>query len=223
MTFHAALASPLGDILLCAEGEALSGLYFVGQSDCPRVPGLSQARRDTHRPSEGMLAGQQIRRFKAYRAESDDLFAPASAGQRLLPTEAGLANIADPHLLQGGTPDAVCALFRAVQAELGEYFAGRRTVFDVPLEPRGTDFQKKVWRALLGIPYGTVVSYGDVARAAGLTPQHGRPVGSAVGHNPVTIIIPCHRVVSGTRALTGYTGGLERKFELLQLEGFTLY
>jgi methylated-DNA-[protein]-cysteine S-methyltransferase len=223
MTYHAIMASPLGDILLCADAASLSGLYFAGQSDCPPVPGPPRHRARASRPSDGTLAGQEIRNFKAYRADVDDLFAPAPAHLPPLSAQPGASDAARPRLLQDDTPPEAVGLFQSVQKQLAEYFAGHRTVFDVPISLQGTEFQKKVWLALLAIPYGTVVSYGDVARSAGLTPRHGRPVGTAVGRNPVSIIIPCHRVVSGTRALTGYTGGLERKLALLELEGFKLY
>lgn len=223
MTYHAIMTSPLGDLLLCADAAGLSGLYFAGQSDCPPIPGLPRRRSRASRPSDGMLAGQEIRHFKAYRADVDDLFAPAPEHLPRFPPQSDTSAAVGPRLLQGDTPPAAATLFQSVQKQLAEYFAGHRTVFDVPVALQGTEFQKKVWLALLAIPYGTVVSYGDVARSAGLTTHHGRPVGTAVGRNPVSIIIPCHRVVSGTRALTGYTGGLERKLALLELEGFKLY
>src|SRR3546814_474491 len=165
----------------------------------------------------------EISRFKVCRMPSNDLFSHGQAGERRFwSNQAADADFGEPHMLETDTPAAVQALFRQTQTELNEYFAGDRTIFDIPLHVSGTEFQEKVWRALLAIPHGQVVSYGDVARSAGLTAGHGRPVGTAVGRNPVTIIIPCHRVVSGTNSLTGYTGGLERKFALLELEGFIL-
>ncbi|NYT86058.1 methylated-DNA--[protein]-cysteine S-methyltransferase [Pusillimonas harenae] len=124
--------------------------------------------------------------------------------------------------MQTDTPDGTVHLFEQTQSELKEYFDGSRQVFTMPIHLDGTEFQKKVWQALLTIPYGEYVSYGDVALAAGLTAQHGRPVGTAVGRNPLTIIVPCHRVLASSGRLNGYTGGLERKFALLELEGFTL-
>jgi len=102
--------------------------------------------------------------------------------------------------------------------ELAEYFAGQRTQFDLPLAPSGTAFQRDVWRALEMIPSGTTTSYGELARSLG-TPQSVRAVGAAVGRNPISIVIPCHRVVGSTGSLTGYAGGLERKRALLALEG----
>lgn len=108
-------------------------------------------------------------------------------------------------------------LDRAVE-QLQAYLAGHRQQFDLPLDTSfGTPFQQAVWRALQHIGYGQTVSYGDIARAIG-QPQAVRAVGGAVGRNPIGIIVPCHRVVGRDGALTGYTGGLERKIALLKLE-----
>lgn len=102
--------------------------------------------------------------------------------------------------------------------QLEQYFAGQRTAFDLPLDlTAGTPFQQAVWQALLRIPSGQIQSYGAVAKLLG-NKAAVRAVGAAVGRNPVSIIVPCHRVVGATGALTGYAGGLERKTALLQLE-----
>jgi len=102
--------------------------------------------------------------------------------------------------------------------QLEEYFAGRRRQFNLPLDLRGTDFQKRCWRALLKIPYGETRSYADIARAIG-KPSAVRAVGLANGQNPIAIIVPCHRVIGSDGSLTGYGGGLENKRRLLELEG----
>jgi methylated-DNA-[protein]-cysteine S-methyltransferase len=102
--------------------------------------------------------------------------------------------------------------------QLAEYFAGRRTVFDLPLAPHGTEFQRCVWQALLGIPYGATLSYGEQARRIG-KPNASRAVGLANGRNPLSIVIPCHRVIGANGSLTGYGGGLPRKRWLLAHEG----
>ncbi len=102
-------------------------------------------------------------------------------------------------------------------AELEEYFAGRRTRFTVPLDLRGTDFQRQVWQALLGIPYGETRSYGDIARQIG-RPRAFRAVGMANHWNPAGIVVPCHWVVATGGALCGYGGGLPMKRFLLELE-----
>src|ERR1700728_1304477 len=99
--------------------------------------------------------------------------------------------------------------FGAAPAQLGEYFAGSRTEFDLPLAPHGTPFQLAVWEELARIPYGTTVSYGDVAAALGKSPVASRAVGLANGRNPISIILPCHRVIGADGSLTGYGWDLE--------------
>jgi methylated-DNA-[protein]-cysteine S-methyltransferase len=108
-------------------------------------------------------------------------------------------------------------LLRQTGREFDDYFAGRRRVFGVPLDPAGTEFQQSVWMALLRIPMGTLSTYGEVARQLG-RPEAARAVGAAVGRNPIAIIVPCHRVVGRDGSLTGYAGGLPRKRALLALE-----
>jgi methylated-DNA-[protein]-cysteine S-methyltransferase len=104
-------------------------------------------------------------------------------------------------------------------AQLADYFAGRRTQFDLPLDLQGgTPFQQSVWQALLAIPPGGTTSYGDLSQRVG-RPAAVRAVGAAIGRNPVSIVVPCHRVVGRDGSLTGYAGGLERKSALLALEG----
>lgn len=109
-------------------------------------------------------------------------------------------------------------LARAV-AQLEEYFSGRRDTFDLPLDLQGgTAFQQSVWQALLAIPRGGTTSYGTLGQRIG-RPAAMRAVGAAVGRNPVSVVVPCHRVLGADGSLTGYAGGLERKTALLQLEG----
>jgi len=103
------------------------------------------------------------------------------------------------------------------ERQLSEYFAGKRIRFTVPLEPRGSEFQKRVWSALKEIPFGKTRSYLDLAKTIGL-PKASRAVGAANGKNPLSIILPCHRVVGASGALTGFAGGLETKAMLLTLE-----
>ncbi|MAE11043.1 MAG: hypothetical protein CL876_03875 [Dehalococcoidales bacterium] len=104
-----------------------------------------------------------------------------------------------------------------VSSELDGYFAGRLFSFNLPLDLRGTPFQRQVWQQLQGIPYGETISYGDLAHSIGWD-NAARPVGGAVGRNPVSIIVPCHRVIGSNGNLTGYGGGLRRKEALLNLE-----
>lgn len=102
-------------------------------------------------------------------------------------------------------------------AQLEKYFAGKRTSFDLPLSPVGTDFQKAVWKVLAQIPYGEIRSYGEIAAAVG-NPRASRAVGQACNKNPIWIVIPCHRVVGKNTSLTGYAGGIDMKQALLDLE-----
>ena len=110
-------------------------------------------------------------------------------------------------------------VLQRTKTQLSEYFAGHRTTFDLPLAlDRGTDFQKTVWRALLSVPSGATVTYGELSQRVG-KPAAVRAVGGAVGRNPLSIVVPCHRVLGANGALTGYAGGLARKTALLHLEG----
>ena len=102
--------------------------------------------------------------------------------------------------------------------QLAQYFARSRRTFDIPLDPPGTPFQRRVWDALRAIPYGTTLSYGELARRLGDL-RATRAVGAANGRNPIPIIVPCHRVVGANGALTGFGGGLDRKRWLLEHEG----
>ena len=106
---------------------------------------------------------------------------------------------------------------RAALRQLDEYFRGRRRVFELALRFEGTEFQNRVWQALLDVGYGETASYGEIARAIG-RPRSARAVGAANGRNPISIIVPCHRIIGGSGALTGYGGGLWRKEWLLRHE-----
>jgi methylated-DNA-[protein]-cysteine S-methyltransferase len=109
------------------------------------------------------------------------------------------------------------AWFAPITEQLDAYFAGDLTEFDVPLRLEGTDFQRRVWARLREIPYGTTMSYGELARRAG-RPGASRAVGLANGRNPIAIVVPCHRVIGADGQLTGYGGGIDRKIWLLDLE-----
>jgi methylated-DNA-[protein]-cysteine S-methyltransferase len=117
-----------------------------------------------------------------------------------------------PSLAQGGH-----AVLERAKDQLAQYFAGERRSFDLPLEPRGTAFQQEVWRALRAIPFGATRSYAELAAALG-RPSASRAVGGANGRNPLSIVVPCHRVVGADGSLTGYAGGLARKEWLLEHE-----
>lgn len=102
--------------------------------------------------------------------------------------------------------------------QFDEYLAGERTEFDLPVDIHGTDFQKRVWTAMLEIPYGQTASYLDLAEMIGKDYKYGRAIGGAVGKNPLSIIYPCHRIVGSDGSLTGYAGGLDTKIALLNHE-----
>jgi methylated-DNA-[protein]-cysteine S-methyltransferase len=154
-SYYTTIDSPIGALLLCSDGDALTGLFMEPHSD-----------------------------------------------------QAG-----------GAVPDE--KPFRAVIEQLRAYFAGESTTFDVPLTPHGTEFQRKVWAELLTIPYGHTVSYGEIATTLG-NPLSSRAVGLANGRNPISVIVPCHRVIGADGSLTGYGGGLPRKRWLLDHERATL-
>lgn len=156
---HAVAGSPIGELTLVAEGDAITGLYFPRQRYMPDR---------------------------------------ATFGPRV---EAG----------RGSTG------FADAQRQLGEYFAGERTAFDLRLDPRGDDFQQQVWKLLGDIPYGQTMTYAKLAGQLGDVTL-ARDVGAAVGRNPLSILVPCHRVIGRDGRLTGYAGGLDRKRFLLELE-----
>ena len=112
------------------------------------------------------------------------------------------------------------ARLRECAEQLADYFAGKRTCFDLPIAPRGTPFQERVWQEIARIPFGETLSYAQLAARAG-APGSARAAGAATGRNPLAIVVPCHRVVGTNGTLTGYAGGLARKETLLDLERAT--
>jgi methylated-DNA-[protein]-cysteine S-methyltransferase len=142
----------------------------------------------------------------------------------LAATEQGLAGVWFVHRQEHmpdsrqWTTDEARPILRAAAQQLHEYFSGQRQSFDLPLQPAwGTPFQRAVWQALQRIPYGRTSTYGDIARDIG-NPKAVRAVGAAIGQNPHSIIVPCHRVVGANGSLTGFAGGLDRKQHLLHHE-----
>jgi methylated-DNA-[protein]-cysteine S-methyltransferase len=156
MTYYDHYQSPCGRMLLVADDEALTGVYF---SDQKYEPGIGQ----------------------------------------------------------GWIRDARHAPLRQAKGELGEYFAGTRTCFTVKLSVAGTPFQREVWRAIAGVGFGDTIPYAELARRAG-RPGSARAAGAATGRNPISIIVPCHRIVGSNGSLTGYAGGLAKKQALLDRE-----
>jgi methylated-DNA-[protein]-cysteine S-methyltransferase len=128
--------------------------------------------------------------------------------------ETGLKSI---YFVEGDLPENRNGLVEQAIAQLLEYFAGKRQVFDVSLNPKGTAFQKRVWSELLNIPYGETTSYLAIAKKLG-DAKAVRAVGLANGRNPLSIVVPCHRVIGSDGSLTGYAGGIWRKEKLLKLE-----
>ena len=116
-----------------------------------------------------------------------------------------------------GPPDPTHPVLAAAARQLGEYFAGRRRDFDLPLAAQGDLFHRRVWDLVSAIPFGATRTYGDLARELGGTGL-AQAVGGAVGRNPIAVVVPCHRVVGADGSLTGYAGGLDRKRVLLALE-----
>lgn len=123
-----------------------------------------------------------------------------------------------PQISPDWVEDPEAAPLAECARQLAEYFAGRRRRFGLPMAPSGTPFQMRVWDEIARIPYGETISYAELARRAG-APGCARAAGAATGRNPLSIVVPCHRVVARGGALTGYAGGLERKSRLLEIEG----
>ena len=117
--------------------------------------------------------------------------------------------------------DAGHAVLRQAKRELAEYFGGKRKRFEVPLAPEGTPFQQSVWNAISTVEFGETITYGKLARLAGYAGS-ARAAGAATGRNPISIVVPCHRIIGASGSLTGYAGGLDRKRALLALESGTL-
>lgn len=142
----------------------------------------------------------------------------------LVASDGGLAGVYfdgqkyHPQLATAWRHDSENALLRQAKCELAEYFAGERKRFEIALAPEGTPFQRRVWQAISTVEFGTIISYGELARRVGC-PGSARAAGAATGRNPLTIIVPCHRILGASGGLTGYAGGLERKRALLALEG----
>lgn len=123
-----------------------------------------------------------------------------------------------PQISPGWVEDPEAGPLAECARQLADYFAGRRQRFDLPTAPGGTPFQMRVWNEIARIPFGETISYAELARRAG-APGCARAAGAATGRNPLSIVVPCHRVIASGGALTGYAGGLERKARLLEIEG----
>ena len=123
-----------------------------------------------------------------------------------------------PEISRAWIEDCAHAPLRECARQIGEYLCGERQRFDLPCAPEGSDFQRRVWIEIARIPFGETLTYAQLARRAG-APGAARAAGAATGRNPLSIIVPCHRVVGTDGSLTGYAGGIERKTKLLEIEG----
>lgn len=168
-----------------------------------------------------VIAADEVGQRRAASAERYFDLAPSPLGPLGVVVDGAgrLVEIRLDGVVAGGRRDAQRCERAATQ--LREYFAGERRSFDLELAPHGTEFQRRVWRALCEIPYGAVRNYGDIARAVG-QPGAARAVGQANGCNPLPIVVPCHRVIASNGTIGGYSGGLSIKHRLLALEGAEL-
>jgi len=123
-----------------------------------------------------------------------------------------------PRITDQWQEDASAAPLAECAKQIREYFDGKRTSFDLPLAPEGTEFQQRVWKEIARIPFGETITYAELAKRAGAEGS-ARAAGAATGRNPITLVVPCHRVVGSDGSLTGYAGGLPRKTRLLEIEG----
>lgn len=153
-----------------------------------------------------------------------DYFQSPHGRMLLVADDRGLASVSfagqkyAPRVAADWRRDAMHPLLRKAKRELAEYFAGRRKRFTVKLAPKGTSFQRAVWKAIAGVGFGKTIAYAELARRAG-RPGSARAAGAATGRNPLGIVVPCHRIVGSNGSLTGYAGGLAKKKALLTLEG----
>ena len=196
---YGAYESKLGRIILGSDGEYLRGLWFEGQK---------------YFPEEALEAAETVE-------GSDGALVGVASGV----VSEGL--IFENLVSKNKEPGAVDPVTAAAADWLDRYFAGKRPdPSELPLKPEGSPFRQAVWQLLLEIPYGQVTTYGQLAKKMaelmGRQSMSAQAVGGAVGHNLISIIIPCHRVVGTDGSLTGYAGGLEKKIRLLELEGVDL-
>lgn len=215
--------SPLGDITLAADARGLTGLWFAGQAHFASTLGGDELSFDMeggafHASGPGKGAGEKLPGVSMDACEAIE-GCDAVSGSR-------------PMTAENPENAAAVGVLERAWAWLNAYFAGQAPCWIPPLHFEGTEFQHAVWVSLLEIPYGETISYGELARRVSRHEGRGdgrardrdpassaRAVGRAVGSNPISIIVPCHRVVACDGSLAGYAGGIERKHALLELEG----
>ena len=192
--------SPIGTLRIAADANGLREIRFLRERDARAAArGRTETDRLPARSSDDQAIEEQSGGRSRDRAA--EAIAPGSSHGHAADSRTEAERIATMTMEQ-----------------LSEYFDGKRSMFELPLAPRGTAFQQQVWNSLLSIPFGELVSYGEIARRIGL-PRASRAVGAANGANPIPIVIPCHRVIGASGTLTGYGGGLDIKEKLLLLEG----
>lgn len=195
-----------GKVGIADNGEAITDLMYVGGDMPHHVDAGLRMRAGTGTAAVNADVGIVTGAAAARSADPGTNAAPGiTAGVQDLVRDLYSANLNE-------TP-----LIRKAAKQLNEYLAGKRKAFDLPLEPEGTPFQKAVWKALTGIPYGSTRTYKDIAESIG-NPKACRAVGMANNKNPIAILIPCHRVIGTDGKLVGYAGGLDIKKKLLELE-----
>lgn len=227
--FHQIIETPLGLAVMVADTTGLTGFYFLDQRDCP-VQFSEYDGQKISNPQAGQYDGVMLRHYRviapcgnaADKVRHHALYSKvnwsrgAALRQSTKPLKAGTKQRAT----HTPAPDSVLSFFEQSIQELDAYFRGPLKRFSVPLSLKGTDFQVKVWKTLATLPANQLISYAELGRQAGVSSGAYRAVGMAVGRNPLSIIVPCHRVVASNARLTGYGGGLERKVALLEHEGF---
>ena len=244
MKFIAYYDSPLGKITLAGDEAGLCGLWFEGEKYYAHA--LAASGTDKKRGSTDLLATEQHAASETQRdivvlKKSDTTTKTANGADEKYNASDFVAQDAGeksrvPNLSAQSVGKKSCeneqggyfeeknlAVFDQTRRWLDLYFSGREPGFTPALNPAGSAFRRVVWEILLKIPYGKTTTYGQIAReiaaARGLAKMSAQAVGGAVGHNEISIIIPCHRVVGAHGSLTGYAGGIDRKIKLLQLEG----
>ena len=218
MKFIAYYDSPLGKITLAGDEAGLFGLWFEGEKYYAHA--LAASGADGKFCAHTLIASEKFftRDFVAQgvgkKSHATNLSAQGASGKFC-------AN--EQNEQSGYFKEKNLAVFDQTRRWLDLYFSGREPGFTPALNPAGSAFRRAVWEILLKIPYGKTTTYGQIAReiaaARGLAKMSAQAVGGAVGHNEISIIIPCHRVVGTHGSLTGYAGGIDRKIKLLQLEG----
>jgi methylated-DNA-[protein]-cysteine S-methyltransferase len=207
---------------------AIEAIHDLIEIPAPTLPGASARADWPGLAIVAAVAGDAVIELRLFASAAAALVAVPAAAPRAGAVQAP----GEPAAPNGPPPAAPAArasqasptsprtagLLREVRRQLAEYFAGERRIFDLPLAPRGTEFERRVWQEVAAIPYGTTRSYGQVAQAVG-SPAAYRAVGRANGSNPIPLVIPCHRVIGTDGSLTGYGGGLPLKRYLLDLEG----